>query len=44
METAQLDGHQIFQMLRPEQLNLLSAAAEEVTLEAHVQSIPLGAK
>jgi CRP-like cAMP-binding protein len=34
METAQLDSHQIFQMLRPEQLNVLSTAAEEVTLQA----------
>ena len=34
METAQLDSHQIFQMLRPEQLNVLSAAAEEITLQA----------
>ncbi len=34
METAQLDSHQIFQMLRPEQLSQLSAAAEEITLQA----------
>jgi len=34
METAQLDSHQIFQMLRPEQLSQLSAAAEEITFQA----------
>ena len=34
METAQLDSHQIFQLLRPEQVSVLSSAAEEITLEA----------
>jgi len=34
METAQLDSHEIFQLLRPEQVSVLSAAAEELTLQA----------
>lgn len=34
METAQLESQEIFQLLRPDQVNLLSAAAEEFTLQA----------
>ena len=31
METAQLESHEVFQFLRPEQINLLSSGAEEVS-------------
>jgi len=34
MQTAQLDSHEIFQLLRPEQVSVLSAAAEEISLRA----------
>ena len=34
MQTAQLESHEIFQLLRPEQVNALSAAAEEISLRA----------
>ncbi len=34
MQTAQLESHEIFQLLRPEQVNTLSAAAEEISLRA----------
>ena len=34
MQTAQLESHEIFQLLRPEQVNTLSTAAEEVSLKA----------
>ena len=34
MQTAQLESHEIFQLLRPEQVNTLSSAAEEVSFEA----------
>ena len=34
MQTAQLESHEIFQLLRPEQMSILSAAAEEVSFEA----------
>ena len=34
MQTAQLESHEIFQLLRPEQVNALSAAAEEIFLNA----------
>ncbi len=34
MQTAQLESHEIFQLLRPEQMSILSAAAEEVPLQA----------
>ena len=34
MQTAQLESHEIFQLLRPEQMNILSAAAEEVSIQA----------
>ena len=34
MQTAQLESHEIFQLLRPEQVNVLSAAAEEISLRA----------
>jgi CRP-like cAMP-binding protein len=34
METTQLESHEIFQHLRPEQINVLSSAAEEVSLKA----------
>ena len=34
MQTAQLESHEIFQLLRPEQVNVLSGAAEEVSFEA----------
>ena len=31
MQNAQLESHEIFQFLRPEQVNVLSAAAEEIS-------------
>jgi CRP-like cAMP-binding protein len=31
MQVAQLEGHEIFQRLRPEQMSILSSAAEEVS-------------
>ena len=34
MQTAQLESHEIFQLLRPEQVNVLSTAAEEISLRA----------
>jgi CRP-like cAMP-binding protein len=34
MQTAQLESHKIFQFLRPEQVNILSAAAEEISFQA----------
>ncbi len=34
METARLESHEIFQLLRPEQVNILSAAAEVISLSA----------
>jgi len=34
MATAQLESHEIFQLLRPEQVNILSSAAEEVSCQA----------
>ena len=34
MQTAQLESHEIFQLLRSEQVNALSSAAEEVFLKA----------
>jgi len=34
MRSAQLESHEIFQLLRPEQVNTLSSAAEEVSFEA----------
>ncbi len=34
MQTAQLESHEIFQLLRPEQVNTLSAAAEDISLRA----------
>jgi len=34
MQNDQLKSHEIFQLLRPEQVNVLSAAAEEVSFEA----------
>jgi CRP-like cAMP-binding protein len=34
MATTQIAGHEIFQMLRPEQVSSLSAAAEEITLHS----------
>jgi len=34
MRTAQLESHEIFQLLRPEQVNILSTAAEEVRFPA----------
>ena len=34
MATAQLESHEIFQLLRPEQVNILSSAAEEVSYRA----------
>jgi CRP/FNR family cyclic AMP-dependent transcriptional regulator len=34
METTQFKSHEIFQHLRPEQINVLSSAAEEVSFEA----------
>ena len=34
MQTAQLESHEIFQLLRPEQVNILSTAAEEVRFPA----------
>ncbi len=34
MQTAQLESHEIFQLLRPEQMNVLSTAAEEVSFQA----------
>jgi CRP-like cAMP-binding protein len=34
MQTAQLESHEIFQLLRPEQVNALSSAAQEVSLKA----------
>jgi CRP-like cAMP-binding protein len=33
METAQLESHEVFQFLRPEQVDLLSSSAEEVSFE-----------
>ena len=34
MQGTQLESHEIFQLLRPEQVNILSSAAEEVSLKA----------
>jgi CRP-like cAMP-binding protein len=34
MQTAQLESHEIFQLLRPEQMSILSAAAQEVPFQA----------
>ena len=34
MQIAQLESHEIFQLLRPEQMSILSAAAEEVSFQA----------
>ena len=34
MQTAQLKSHEIFQFLRPEQVNAISSAAEEISLKA----------
>ena len=34
MQTAQLESHEIFQLLRSEQVNALSAAAEDISLRA----------
>jgi CRP-like cAMP-binding protein len=34
MENAQLESHEIFQLLRPEQVNILSTAAEEASFQA----------
>lgn len=34
MPTTQIASHEIFQMLRPEQVSALSSAAEEISLEA----------
>jgi len=34
MQTAQLESHEIFQLLRPEQVNALSAAAQDISLSA----------
>ena len=34
MQTAQLESHEIFQLLRPEQMNILSASAKEMSFEA----------
>jgi CRP-like cAMP-binding protein len=34
MQTEQLVSHEIFQMLRPEQVNAISSAAEEITLQS----------
>jgi hypothetical protein len=31
MQTTQLESHENFQLLRPEQVNILSAAAEEIS-------------
>jgi len=34
MQNARLESHEIFQLLRPEQVNALSAAAEDISLSA----------
>ena len=34
MQTAQLESHEMFRLLRPEQVNTLSAAAETVAFQA----------